>query len=479
MPFFEIIIKTYYNFEKRDLLSKILIFAGAKEAKLLIEKIANNYLNLGEFHIIYEDDEIKEGFEKENLFFYKINFYAFENYKNIIKKDFDKIIIFIKNQKTAEFVLKHIKLYKTSIVFVKFWYEYKLPPINNIEIIDVADIITNKVIDLLPGVPLFARNIGLGQGEILEVEIPPHSPFIYKTPSIFKNYNVRMATLYRNGELKENPKIILPNDKIILIGRPERLKEIFHRIKNSIGAFPQPYGQNIYLLLDMKKFNQKEISKFLKTALFLHRKLKNKLLIIKIINPTTKHRIYKLFKFPDISIITDYNETSYIKALKKDINKFNIGLTIIPNEIFLSYKKEFFEIRKPILKVGKESIKKCQAIGAIVNKYTPNIASILYDLSHQLGIGIKFFEIDPENNSKEIVSILKEINFLKTAKVEFISIKNQNPITYLNSLKNICLAEAFAKIPPSKLKMILHPKIEFSYILIDKNQFLIPIKDEE
>ena len=54
-------------------MNKILIFAGCQEATLLIQKISDYYLNLGEFHIIYEEDEIKNSFnEKENLFFYKI-----------------------------------------------------------------------------------------------------------------------------------------------------------------------------------------------------------------------------------------------------------------------------------------------------------------------------------------------------------------------------------------------------------------------
>jgi len=48
-------------------LNRILIFAGASESSLLIKKIAKNYLNIAEFHIIYEEDEIKTIEEKENL----------------------------------------------------------------------------------------------------------------------------------------------------------------------------------------------------------------------------------------------------------------------------------------------------------------------------------------------------------------------------------------------------------------------------
>jgi len=465
-------------------LNKILIFAGAQESKLLIQKISEQYLNLGEFHIIYEDDEIKNGFEeKENLFFYKINFYAFELYKQLLRKDFNKIIVFIKNKKEAQFVLKKIKYYKTPILFIKFWLEFEIPDINNIEIIDIPEIITNKVIDFLPNVPLYARDIGLGIGEIMEVEVPPHSPFAYKQTSIFNRYGVKVAAIYRNNELKlvNKDTLILPNDKLILIGHPQRLKEIFNQIKSNIGAFPQPYGQNIYVILDMKTMDQSEISKTLKAALHLHRKLKHKRLIIKIINPNTKAlRIYKLYKFSKIDIETEYKKSDYKEILIEDNKRLNIGLIITINKLFYKYVKTFFEIKKPILKLGNESIKKCGALAVVLNdKYITKIASVIFDLSYQLGLKIKFFDIDPENSHTEAIEYLRHLakNFNFT-QVEFISSK-ENPITLLKKEKNICLIESFPKPPRAKIWQYLFPKIEESYVLLDKfNQFLIPIKDD-
>jgi len=464
-------------------LNRILIFAGSNESTLLIKKISDNHLNLAEFHIIYEDNEIKNSFEeKENLFFYKINFFAYELYKHILRKDFNKIIVFIKNKKEALFVLKKIKHYKTPILFIKFWTDFELPEINNIEIIDVPEIITNKIIDFLPNVPLYARDIGLGIGEIMEVEVPPHSPFTYKQTSVFNRYDVKVAAIYRNNELKiiNKEMMILPNDKLLLIGNPQKLKEIFNQIKSNVGAFPQPYGQNIYLLLDMKNMTQNEISKLLKTALYLHRKLKNKKLIIKIINPSITSRIYKLYKFSNIDITTDYYETEYKKVLQLDIKKLNIGIIVTNNHFFYNYKKLFFELKKPLIKIGEESIKKCNSLSVILNdKYITRIAPVVFDLSYQLNIKIKFFDIDPENSHKDIIEYLrnlaKKFNFTK---LEFITAK-ENPIKLLKKENNICLIEAIAKVPRNKIRQLLFPKIEESYILLDKfNQFLIPIKDE-
>jgi len=467
-------------------LNKILIFAGAIEAKLLIKKIAQNYLNLAEYHIIYENDEIKDSIEeKENIFFYKINFYAYELYKNLLYKDFNKIIIFIKNKDIADFVLSKVKFLKTPILFIKFWLEFEnIPEINNLEIIDIPEIITNKIIDFLPGVPLYARDIGLGVGEIMEVEVPIGSPFAYKNIEYLEErYNVKVAALYRNNELRLTNKntTILPNDKLIIIGKPEILKDLFTQIKKNIGSFPQPYGQNIHLILDMLNMEKKEISDLLKSALFLHRKLKNQKLIIKIINPTNFSRtIYKLYKFSNIDIYTDYFNSNYKDILLKDFKTLNIGLIITNNKFFYKYSKEFFEIKKPIFKKGYESIKKCQNLTVILHQNNiKKIANVIFDLSFQLGLKIRFLNADPENPHKDLVEYLKHLAKLFNFKnVEFTSTK-ENPIIKLNKKNNICLIEAIDSKPINKIKQILFPKIKFSYIMLDKhNQFLIPILKE-
>ncbi|GAX87214.1 conserved hypothetical protein [Lebetimonas natsushimae] len=461
-------------------MNKIVIFAGCKESKILIEKIASSYIKEAEYYIIYEKEEDIVKIEKDNFFYYKISFFAFDIYKSIFYKDINKIIIFIKNKIEAEFVINKIKNF-SSIVFVKFWKNINIPFQNNIEIIDNIELITNKILDHLPDVPLFARDIGLGIGEILEVEIPPHSIFTYKTPSFIERWkNIKIAVIYRENKfiIPNRHTLILPNDKLLLIGEPERLKSFFIESKKNLGAFPAPYGQNIYLLLDMQ-LNQKMISNLLKSALFLHRKLKNKKLIIKIINPTLNFKLYKLFKFKNIDIYTDYFSNDYISTLKNDIEKYSIGLIVTNNEYFYKYKKTFFEIKTPIFKQGSESVKKCiEFVVLLQHKMLDRIAPALFDLSFQLNLGINFLE--PTNETKDLNELkeylkkfakvynFKNISFTKTQK---------NPVLKLLKRQNICLIEPFIKPPVPKITEIIHPKIENAYIMLDKfNQFLIPIK---
>ncbi len=467
-------------------MNKILIFAGSKESQLLIKKIIDSYLNVGEFYIIYENDEIVKPFKekKENLFFYKIDFLAYDLYKNLIYKDFNKIVIFIKHKQKAAFVLNKTKFSKSPILFIKFWLDFdEIPQKNNIEILDLPEIITNKIIDFLPGIPLFARDIGLGIGEIMEVEVPIFSPFAYKSPSYIENrYNVKLAAIYRQNQLRLISKntTILPNDKLLLIGNPQILKELYNQLRKNVGSFPQPYGQNIYLLIDVKNMSEKEISGLLKSALFLHRKLKNKKLIISIINPSPNIKLYKLYKFPHIDINTDYHITNYKEKLLKDNNELSIGLIITNNYFFKKNLKIFYNLKKPVFKKGEESIKKCNNITVLLHKNNiKRIASTLFDLSYQLDIKLRFLNADPENPNTEIVEYIKHLaKLFNFNNVEFTATK-ENPIIKLNKESNICIAEAFEKPPISKIKQILIPKIEFSYLLLSKfNQFLIPVIKE-
>jgi hypothetical protein len=461
-------------------LNKIVIFAGCQESKILIEKISNSYIKEAEYYIIYEKEEDIIKIEKNNFFYYKISFFAFDIYKSLLYNDINKIIVFIKNKKEAEFVINKIKNF-SSIVFVKFWDNIQIPMQNNIEIIDSYELITNKILDYLPDVPLFARDIGLGIGEILEVEIPPHSIFIYKNISFIERWkNIKIAIIYRENKfiIPHKRTLILPNDKLLVIGEPDKLKSFFIESKKNLGAFPAPYGQDIYLLLDMN-LNKKATSNLLKTALFLHRKLKNRKLIIKIINPTLKLKIYKLFKFKNIEIYTNYFSNDYINILKNDTEKFNIGLIITNNVYFYKYKKTFFDIKIPIFKQGNESIKKCKEFVVLLqHKMLDRIAPTLFDLSFQLNIGINFLEPANETNDlKELKEYLKKFAKVYNFKNITFTKTQKNPILKLLKRENICLIEPFIKSPVPKILQIIHPKIENAYIMLDKfNQFLIPIK---
>ena len=230
--------------------------------------------------------------------------------------------------------------------------------------------------------------------------------------------------------------------------------------------------------------DRKEVSKLLKSAIYLQRKTKSKKLIIKIINPNL-HRLDKLEKFENIEVIIDYFNEDKHKILEEDLFKFNVGLFIISNKFFYKNIEFLMQIKKPFLKVGKESIKTCSQTAVLLRdgEDVAKISPVVFDLSIQLDAKIKFFDIDPDNVSLTKKSIMKYYENLARMyyyqeKVEFI-MSNDNPKRFVKEIKNICFFVPFNRnFPTSKLKAILLPDVQKVQILFDKyNQFMIPTKD--
>ena len=467
-------------------MNRVLILANGNEAKSFIAKIIKNYLNIAEYDVIYDkESDIDKSLKVDGINFYKINFNKYTQLNFFSKKqDYSKIIVIIKNKTNALYVYNYLSENTTNIAieFVNFW-NIPIEKSNNINVFDVVDSITNKLTDLLPNVPLYARNIGLAKGEIMEVQVPFSSKFIYRNISSIQKRNYRIAALYRNESLilPQKNTIIQPNDRLIIFGEVNILKDLFKSIKEEKGTFPAPFGNNIYLFLDMLIMSQTLISKLLKSAIHLHRKTKNRKLIIKVINPTLENRLAKLQKFQDIDILIDYKNSSTENIIKEDIHKFSIGTIVVENKFFKNYFQFLYSLKKPILKIGTNSIKKCTSSTVLLqkNKNFENISPVIFDLSSQLQITINFADIDPEeNDNKETIDYFKNLSKIYYYKnVKFIKSEN-NPIKELQNLNSSCMFIPFNQnLPISKFKSMLNPSVEYSYLFLDNlNQFFIPIQ---
>lgn len=62
--------------------------------------------------------------------------------------------------------------------------------------------------------------------------------------------------------------MILPNDRILAVGNPEILRQIFKSIKQNLGQFPAPFGSNILTCIDMVNMSKSEIELLLKDSFF-------------------------------------------------------------------------------------------------------------------------------------------------------------------------------------------------------------------
>ena len=468
---------------------RVLILAEGKDATNFIDSIVKYYLNIAEFDVIYQNSsDILDEFKVDGINFYKIPFSNFMNLNYFNLKDYSKIIIVIKNKFFALNALKSVESFldkNITIEFVDFWgIEIENPKVN---IKKIPNIITSTIIDVLPNVPVFARNVGLGIEEIMEVQVPVGSSFVYRNIALLNktNKNWQIVALYRND------KLILPNqmtfiqayDKLLIIGNPNVLKDVFKTIKKDVGLFPAPYGNNLYLFIDRKKVDSKTASKLLKSAIYLQRKLKSKKLFIRIKNPTLNN-YSKLNKFENIEVLVDYHSSDTQKLILQDLLKFNIGMLIVDNKFYYENIDFLLKIKKPFLKVGNESIKKCDFTALLISEdeRISEISPVVFDIANQLNKKIKFLDFDPENvkqikkETMKYYENLAKIYYYKN--VEFI-MNDKNPYFEIKDMKNGCFFIPFNKnIPRKKLSSILSPNTYKIQILMDKfNQIMIPTKE--
>ncbi len=122
--------------------------------------------------------------------------------KNIISTiEFAKVFIVMTSREESIYSYKNIKLLlpKIRIVIVSLWE--KLPIDDEYtKIIHVEELIASTLYEELPNVPVVAKNIGLGKGEIMEVLISFGSPYAYRHVGSLTNKMWRIVAIYRDGK---------------------------------------------------------------------------------------------------------------------------------------------------------------------------------------------------------------------------------------------------------------------------------------
>ena len=60
------------------------------------------------------------------------------------------------------------------------------------------EVLANGMVENLPNIPVLAQNIGLRQGEIMEIRIPFGSSYAYRYIGSIEQNSGKFWTLYRN-----------------------------------------------------------------------------------------------------------------------------------------------------------------------------------------------------------------------------------------------------------------------------------------
>jgi len=214
---------------------------------------------------------------------------------------FSNVFIVMEDIEDARYALKNIALINAKIrtVLVNQWDDNHIGKDNeNTTIVHTNQLIAAHLYDQLPNVPLVAQNVGLGEGEIMEVHVPFGSSYAYRHIGSIVQTNWKIAALYRDEKqiLPSSATMIRPNDTLLLLGKPIVLNGVYNTINKRRGLFPEPFGKNAYLILDFRH-DKKDALLYLKQSIYLLEKLEDKDLFVRVLYPNNFELIEELKTF--------------------------------------------------------------------------------------------------------------------------------------------------------------------------------------
>ncbi len=406
---------------------------------------------------------------------------------------FSNLFIVMEDIEDARYALKNIALINTKIriVLVNQWDDEEIgKDQENITIVHSDQLLAAHLYDQLPNVPLVAQNVGLGQGEIMEVHVPFGSTYAYRHIGSILQRKWKIAALYREEKqiLPTNATMIRPNDTLLILGKPIVLDGVYRTINKRIGLFPEPFGKNIYLILDFRH-DQKNALLYLKESIYLIEKLEGKALFIRILYPNNFKLIdeLKALESEHVTISICYKNKNVRSLIEQDIHEYNIGLIMnsIPTFEADELKETLYNLKKLVFLFGDKLLYNIKRSVVLMseNEKMESISSTAFDISETLGLGFTLADFDPEGDFESKKMIIEHYETLADIfNMEMdIEQKVANPIRELSNMEDILQiapfekylnTDSFRKLVSSKIQDFLlttskHPKLLVPFALTE------------
>jgi len=401
---------------------------------------------------------------------------------------FSDVFIVIEDKQDAIYALKNVRIFdkKIRIVFVNQWDDEEITKDEeNIVVLNKDDIIAAHLYDNLPNVPLVAQNVGMGKGDIMEIRVPYGSTYAYRHIGSILQRKWQISAIYRNEQLilPTNAIMIRPNDTLLVVGKPAVLDGVYRSINRRVGLFPEPFGKNLYLLINMQK-DRKKALEYIEESIFLMKKLKEVQLHIRVIYPNDFELLDKIKTMHsddnNLRVHISYDNEDIISLLEYDIQEFDIGVvlssivTFEPNSI----QHLLFEIKKGVYLFGDTplcQLKECVVLMEGDEERMEAISSTAFDVAESLGLELCLCDFDPQgdfDSKKIIIEHYENLSSIFNTKIT-VKQKIANPIREIKSMESLVhivpfdkelKANTFFNIISTKIKDFIlttpkHPKL--------------------
>ncbi|WP_201353082.1 COG3400 family protein [Hydrogenimonas urashimensis] len=456
-------------------MKKILIIADGIVAKHFLQRISETFISTNEYTVVTLDRSILPDKQPSNFISYQFDPTSYIKLSKILKRDFDDVFIIMKNRTDAEGSYQNIRRDNPviRITFFNRWdiefSEENLFNDQNLINVNANELLANRLYDFLPNVPVIAQNVGLGQGEIMEVLVPFGSAYVYRHIGTIIQNQWRIVALYRGNQLLlSKPSLMIkPNDLLLLVGKPSVLESVFKAIKQELGQFPAPFGENLYIYFDMGVERPACILNCLEQVKYLHKRIKGRKLVVRITHPSDIGLLetIKGMDSENVECIVDFRNRKPEEIIAEDVENYNIGLIVCGRDIFEEkrFKEIFYKLRKPVLQFSNVSLMQLKKLVLVLSddKSMEVISATVFDVASQLGLDIELLDYEPDSDFEKKRFILNHYENLSSIFSKTLQIRQENR----NPIRELAHEESFLQIVPFTEK-ILQNRF-FSYFSTD------------
>ena len=439
-------------------MKNILILADGSMAKHFITWISRKRVVENKYYVVsYKPDTLPEKMGKHitHLDMDPTSFAKFRNVMSDVR--FSDIFIVMQNKEDAIYSLKNIRMLdgNVRVIFVNQWDDEEVARDEKyVTILNSDELIATHLYEHLPNVPVIAQNVGTASGEIMEVHVPFGSTYAFRHVGSILQRKWKIAAIYRNEKqiLPTNATMIRPNDTLLVLGKPIVLDGVYKTINKRIGLFPEPFGKDLYLLLDFR-YDQKNALIYLKECLYLLEKLDDKSLYIRVIYPNNFKLIdeLKVYESEKVTVSVCYEDDNYTRLVEFDIQEQDIGLILNSIETFESdaLDETLYNLKKIVYLFGDKllyNIKDC-IILMDENEKMESISSSAFDITESLALTLTLADFDPEGefeSRKMVVDHYETLAHIFNMEIDIVQ-KIANPIREISNMEDVLQIVPFEK----------------------------------
>ncbi len=467
-------------------MKKILIISDGDVGKHFIQRVIETYTSENIYYVVEIKAKEYEDVNPARFKFYEFDPTSFSKLSNLLKMEFVQVIIAMDNAQDLENTIRNIKLVKSTLRIVVLNQWHLESEDSNVIMVNSNEILSSRLLDYLPNVPVIAQNVGIGEGEIMEVLVPFGSSFVYKHIGVIEQKNWRIVAIYRNRKLimPSRRRMIQPNDLLVLVGEPSVLKSVYRSIKRELGQFPEPFGTNLYLYIDMNIANISTIQEVIRRAVFVHKKFKHDL-IIKVVNPSDIGTLQYIKEYRSTNVVIDieYESVDIKNTFFNDIKSYHVGLVIVSSEVFSNHtmRTTLYESHVPVLKLADKSFSNVKDAAIILsdNRDLEKISATIFDISEQMGFNLDLYNYTNEHQEarEQVIEHYYSLATIFSKSIKVIK-ENHNPIRILKQKDNFLQILPFThKITKRQIYSYLTTDSERLYYKLDKyHQIFIPVQ---